>query len=433
MPLFKKKAKNRVCVIGLDGVPFGMVTDLAAKGVMPAMARLIDNGSLRSMKASLPEISSVSWTDFMTGRNSGSHGVFGFTDFRPGEYKTRFPNFSDMRTPTFWDELGRRGKKSIVLNQPATYPARRIEGDGTLVSGFVAIELARSVQPTSLLPFLNKIGYATDIDIPECRRNHGLLGPELTRTTEALEKLVMKLWPEDWSYFEAVITGTDRIHHFLWSAYEDGSHPFHAMFIDYYRRVDRFIAAVSGAFERTTGSLDGLFLLSDHGFTGIVQEVYLNAWLEENGYLMFPEGAPAGLENIAPGTKAFALDPSRIYLNLEGKFPRGTVSPAERGPLAAEIAGKLLGLEYQGRRIIRHVFRAEEIYDAQLAPAGPDLVVVPEPGFDLKGSLKKSGVFGRTDLEGMHTWDNAFFLGPHEIQGDLAIKDLAAIFLERLK
>ncbi len=431
MALFRKKARKRVCVIGLDGVPYRMAAGLAAGGVMPALARLIEKGSLRAMKASLPEISSVSWTDFMTGLDSGSHGIFGFTDFRPGEYKTRFPNYSDVQAPVFWDELGRRGMKSIVLNQPATYPARRIEG--ALVSGFVAIELERSVQPPNLLPYLRKIGYATDIDIPECRRDHGLLGPELARTTDALETLAMKLWPEDWSYFEAVITGTDRIHHFLWSAYENADHPQHAMFLDYYRRVDRFIGTLADAYEKLTGGLDGLFLLSDHGFTGIVQEVYLNTWLEENGYLFFPEGAPAGLENIAPGSRAFALDPSRIYLNLEGRFPRGTVKAGERAALAGEIADKLLRLEYEGRRIIRRVFRSGEIYHGDLASSGPDLVVVPEPGFDLKGSLKKGRLFGRTDLEGMHTWDDAFFLSPGGISGDLAIKDLAAIFLERLK
>ena len=78
MSLFKKTKKTKACVIGLDGVPFSLIKDLTQKGVMPAFAQLIERGCLHKMKASLPEISSVSWTDFMIGTNSGTHGIFGF-------------------------------------------------------------------------------------------------------------------------------------------------------------------------------------------------------------------------------------------------------------------------------------------------------------------------------------------------------------------
>jgi len=59
MRLFKKKNKRRVCVIGLDGVPYPLLLDLTENGVMPNFAELIKSGYLHKMKASLPEISSV--------------------------------------------------------------------------------------------------------------------------------------------------------------------------------------------------------------------------------------------------------------------------------------------------------------------------------------------------------------------------------------
>ena len=132
---------GRVCVIGLDGVPFDLLRRLAGEGVMPAMRKLLGEGHLHKLKASLPEISSVSWTSFMTGTNPGQHGIFGFTDLQEKSYRLRFPNSADVKAPTIWDRLGERGLKSIVINQPSTYPARKIEG--ALVAGFVAIELAR--------------------------------------------------------------------------------------------------------------------------------------------------------------------------------------------------------------------------------------------------------------------------------------------------
>ena len=97
MAIFKKKKKNRVCVIGLDGVPYSLLLALTRKGVMPATGKLIDSGHLHKLKASLPEISAVSWTNFMTGVNPATHGIFGFTDLKPNSYELRFPNFHDLK------------------------------------------------------------------------------------------------------------------------------------------------------------------------------------------------------------------------------------------------------------------------------------------------------------------------------------------------
>jgi len=45
MVFLKKKKKKRVCVIGLDGVPYSLLLDLAQKGIMPAMAQLLNSNS----------------------------------------------------------------------------------------------------------------------------------------------------------------------------------------------------------------------------------------------------------------------------------------------------------------------------------------------------------------------------------------------------
>jgi predicted AlkP superfamily phosphohydrolase/phosphomutase len=431
MSIFKKNKRNRGCVIGLDGVPFAMLKDLARRDIMPATARLIESGHLHRMKASLPEISAVSWTDFMTGTNAGSHGIFGFTDFKPGSYGIRFPNFGNVRTETFWDTLGAAGKRSIIINQPSTYPARKIEG--ILVSGFVALEIGKAVYPPACRASLERIGYQIDIDTVKARSDRAFLWQELDRTMTGRRKAFDLFWKEPWDYFEFVVTGTDRLHHFLWNAYEDEAHPEHGRFIDYYRRLDGVIAGILDAFRKLTGTDEGLHLMSDHGFCGIVQEVYLNAWLEREGYLEFVSASPRGFEDIGPKTTAFALDPNRIYLNRVGRFPAGTVQPGDTSSLRAEIARKIETLEYGGRKAVRKVFMAEDIYQGPLADQGPDLIVLGENGFDMKGSLKKKDVFGRTDLQGMHTWDDALFWAASEKGSDLAISDLAKIILENFR
>ncbi|OGD29300.1 MAG: hypothetical protein A2V57_04335 [Candidatus Aminicenantes bacterium RBG_19FT_COMBO_65_30] len=428
MPVLKSKKTNRACVIGLDGVPYSMIVDLARRGVMSTMARLMDLGKIHQMKASLPEISAVSWTNFMTGTDSGTHGIFGFTDFKPRSYEIRFPNFLDVKAPTLWDKLGAKGKRSIVINQPSTYPARKI--DGALISGFVALELAKAVWPMTYRAPLEQMGYQIDIDILKARESPEVLWQELSKTMAGRQKALNYFWEEPWDYFEFVVTGTDRLHHFLWKAYEDPAHPSHQSFLDYYRHIDRLIGKIVAAYHKLTNTYDGFYILSDHGFAGIVQEVYLNAWLAKNGYLKFAKAEPGSLEDISARTKAFALDPNRIYLNLKNKFPKGSVERSARRALKEEIAGKLGKLEYQGRRVVRKVFFAEDVYSGPHAGKGPDLIVVGEPGFDMKGSVKKKEIFGRSGLQGMHTWEDAFFWAAKDLGDDLNIADVASVILK---
>lgn len=428
MAKLKNKKANRVCVIGLDGVPHGMIVDLAQRGIMSTMARLMGSGHLHRMKAGLPEISAVSWTNFMTGTNPGTHGVYGFCDFKPRSYELRYPNFLDVKAPTIWDKLGAKGRKSIVINQPSTYPARDIKG--VLVSGFVAIELAKAVHPMSYRAVLEQMGYQIDIDIVKSRENPGVLWQELAKTMSGCQKALNFFWEESWDFFEFVITGTDRLHHFLWKAYEDPSHPSHQFFLDFYRYIDRLIGKIISSYQKLTNGDAGLYILSDHGFTGIVQEVYLNAWLVKNGYLKFSKPEPEGLQDITARTKAFALDPNRIYLNFKNKFPKGAVERSKKKALKEEIARKLEKLEYHGRKVVQKVFFAEEVYRGPYTSKGPDLIVLGEPGFDMKGSIKKKEIFGRSGLQGMHTWDDAFFWAKTDHGPDLAIEDLSAIILD---
>ena len=418
----RQKQKTRVCVVGLDGVPHGMLQRLAADGVMPATASILRLGYLNRMTVSLPEISAVSWSSFMTGTNPGTHGIFGFTDLKPDSYDIRFPSFRDLQVPTFWDRLGEAGKRCVVINQPATYPAREISG--VLVSGFVAIDLRKAVHPPSHLAALERMGYRIDVDVtkPEA------LFDDLQATLAARERAVEYLWTnEEWDYFQVVITGTDRLHHLAWDAWADDKHPKHQAFLDYYRAVDGVIGRLRERFEKLTGGLDGFYLMSDHGFTGIVQEVYVNAWLREHEYLDYEKEEPQGVADITPETTAFALDPGRIYINLRDRFPRGTVDPADVPKLKAELRAGLKQLEYPGQPVIRQVFDSAEIYDGPLADKGPDLVLLSHPGFDLKGSVKRPDVFGRTAFQGMHTWDDAFFWSSAPVKDDLNIIDLAAI------
>jgi len=431
MALFRKK-KKRAMILGLDGVPIGLIERLMDAGVMPAFRDLSQKGTLQSMKASLPEISAVSWTDFMTGTQSGEHGIFGFTDFRDGSYELKFPNFSDVKSRTLWDKLGDQGKRSIVVNQPSTYPARPIPG--CLISGFVAINIKKSVHPLTLLRRVVEEGYSIDIPTMQCRNDHDLLMRELDETLKGRQRVVDWLWEDqDWDLFELVITGTDRLQHFVWNSVEDPSHPLHQEAMDYYANIDRLIGQLIERFvEGPGGDLSRIFLLSDHGFCAIEQEVRLNAWLEQEGYLRFLTDEPKELTDVDPQSKAFFLDPARLYINRKGRFEKGTVEEEEAEAVLEELTEGLTSLDHNGNRVVRFTLKGMEVYAGPHADRAPDLILTSHRGYDLKGTVKEKSVFGKTDLEGMHSWDDAFFWSLRPKIEDLKISDLSDIIMAEL-
>ena len=424
---FLKKSKKRICVIGLDGVPYSLMQQFIADGTMPAMAQLAGRGHLHKMKVTLPEISSVSWTSFMTGTGPGEHGIFGFIDLKPGSKEVRFPRFRDVKTPTLWDRLGEIGKRSIVLNQPSTYPARPIPG--VLVSGFVALDLRKAVYPIKLFVDLKRMNYELDIDTQWARVDSDYLIQSLDSSLDGRRAALDFLWDkEEWDYFQVVVTGTDRLQHYLWDAIHDSGHPYYGAVRDYYRKVDTFIAEIVDRFQKKMNKnegLSGLFLLSDHGFTGIKREFNVNTWLQEAGYQSFPDGGPLTLTKLSPTTKAFALDPSRIYFNRKDRFADGCVQPDDVPGLSEEISRELLSVRCDGEPVVQHVVRCADIYSGPQTPNGPDLIVLTHYGYDAKGALGKEKVLSETDLQGMHTWDDAFFWATEKVSDDLNIVDLS--------
>ncbi len=434
---FKKaKPKPRVAVIGLDGVGAPLIEQLTDRGVMPRMAALRRAGTLARMDSSLPTISSVSWSNFMTGTNPGRHGIYGFTDVKRDSYAVYFPNYRHVQGATIWDALGTAGRRSIVLNIPNTYPAKDI--NGVLVSGFVAVNIERAVTPASVLPLLKSQGYKIDVDYVNANERPDAFFKDLADTLAARRRtLAHFLREEDWDCFIGVITETDRLHHYFWNAYADPTSPLHQRFLDFYAAVDAAIGELVDALPDGTP----LFVIADHGHTLIEAEFYPNVWLREQGLLQFKTPTPKSVADLDPSSKAFILDPGRIYLNLKGRFANGVVEPgAEAEDLLRRIADGLAAIEYDGpavdgnRKPVKQVFRRDEIYRGPQLEQAPDAVLHFHDGFDIKGAVARTELFGRSALTGMHTYDDALMYvnRPGWATRDLAIVDLAPTILHLL-
>lgn len=379
---------------------------MAASGVMPRTASLLKEGLLSPMSVPLPEISSVSWSSFMTGADPGTHGIFGFVDLDPGSYSFRYPDFRDLKCPTLFDELGRLGRRSVVVNLPSTYPAR--EFPGILISGFIAIHLDKSVFPLEYLPFLKKIGYQVDVDLNKGKDRPSEFMADLQYCLQVKKETVDFLWKqEDWDLLMFVVTETDRLHHFLFDAWKNPQNLFFKDFQQFYHDVDLIIGDLVDRSRRIPDC--GIMLLSDHGFFPVEREIYINPILEQNGFYSTSLEKRKSLDGISSSTRAFALDPSRIFIHNRERFPRGRVSPLEHAALTNELQSLCENFKVGGHRVIQKVYRREDIYHGPHLESAADLILLPEPGFDLKAGLEKKDVSGTNHFTGMHRYDNAFF------------------------
>jgi predicted AlkP superfamily phosphohydrolase/phosphomutase len=393
---------GRTIIIGLDGVPFGMIKGFAESGVMPNTAGLISQGIFKQMYSTIPEISSVAWSSMITGANPGVHGIFGFMDLFPESYKMRFPNFNDLKAPPFWEKWD---GKSIVINVPSTYPVR--EMNGVIISGFVSVNFEKSVYPKSLIPELKSMDYRLDVDSQKAHSSMELFLSDLDMTLEARIKAYRHLWDKfDWQTFMLVFTGTDRLMHFLWDAYEDEGHKYHSFFLEYFRKIDRAIGEI---LDRA--SIDDLIVIhSDHGFEKLEKDIYISYFLVENGFLQFKKDQEAALDNICYGTKAFVLDPARIYLNYKGRYPCGTVREDEGEEILGQMEELFGSLEVDGRNVVRDMYRKEQLYSGPYIENAPDLVLVASEGFNFKAKVNSQKLAEKGIFTGKHTQDTAFLL-----------------------
>ncbi len=439
---------KKTLIIGLDGVPYSLLSHYLKGGFLPNLEKILKEGfSLYPMNASIPDVSSVSWSSFVTGVNPGEHGIYGFTGLLPNSYSVYFPNAKDREAPPFWEILGKTNRKistlsqryinkidrpyrSIILNVPHTYPAYPIHG--ILVSGFVAIDLRKATYPESAYVYLNSINYLIDVEAEKARENLEEFMNRLFECFEVRKRAISYFFEkEPWDLFFACITETDRLHHFFFDASMDEAHPYHERFQNFYITLDEWIKNLYERFRRKCSENGFFMILSDHGFTPVKNEVYLNRFFEEMGLLKLKESGEF-YERIQAGTKVFNLDPARVYIH-DASFPRGSVTKEEKPDLLKELKKELRNLKGpDGKEVIDLIYEKGEIYKGPHVDQGPDLVCLAKDGYDLKGSLEKKEVFGPNLFAGMHTWHDAFCITPEEIKFSVkpSIEGLADFILK---
>lgn len=426
----KSPARSRVFVLGLDGVSHSMVSGSLGRSLVPNLTELVNGGTLLPMRSVLPTMSSVAWATYFTGVNPAKHGIFGFIDRHPNPFQAVMPTARDLKSLTLWEHLSRYHREIGVMGVPLTFPPKQV--NGFMVGCFFSPDLASATFPVELAPRLMEMDYRLDVDTSLARDDLGAFLADLDETLSRRFLACRRLMAEEpWDFFQLNVITTDRINHFLWGPWEDGDEDLARAFSAFYRRLDAHIADLVG--ELPSGCQ--LVILSDHGFTRSAGVVYLNHWLEANGYLLLGMGKKE-LRNMHAETRAYSLAPGRIYINLEGREERGHV-PSGRPyeDLREELIHRLGGLAHPetGQPLIKAVHKREDLYHGAHLGRAADLIIEPQTGFDFKADLGRADLVGSDHITGAHTIDDAFFfvndidLAPSE---PITLLDAAPTILE---
>lgn len=149
---FARAKVKRVVILGLDGMEPTLVEKYMAEGKMPNFVKLREKGSYQTLGTTLPPLSPVAWSSFLTGCNPGKHNIF---DFLTIDRRSYLPKLSSVhiggvektikigkyqipigkaalrglrKSTPFWTYLGRSGIFSNVIRVPITWPPEKFRG-----------------------------------------------------------------------------------------------------------------------------------------------------------------------------------------------------------------------------------------------------------------------------------------------------------------
>jgi len=148
---------KKVVVIGIDGLDPKLLRQFADEGALPNFARFMKQGDFSALQTSMPPLSPVAWSTFITGMDPGGHGIFDFVHREPdtllpylsmsrAEPPSRTVELGSVVIPlssgkvenlrrgrAFWEILEEHGVPTTIFRMPANFPP--IESDGKAFSG----------------------------------------------------------------------------------------------------------------------------------------------------------------------------------------------------------------------------------------------------------------------------------------------------------
>ena len=109
------KPRQRVIVLGFDGVDAKLTEKWMNEGKLPNLARLRASGTFRPLTPTTPAQTPVSWSTFSTGIDPGRTGIFDFLRRDPKNYLPVFAAFEETTEPFLLGERNAIAAAAVIF------------------------------------------------------------------------------------------------------------------------------------------------------------------------------------------------------------------------------------------------------------------------------------------------------------------------------
>lgn len=465
--------QTRTVVIGLDGGNWELIRPWLEAGMLPNIQSVVEEGVTAESHSYLPPVTVPNWKCYSTGKNPGKLGVYRFDRLDTETREYVFHHSTDFDSAELWDYLNDEGYRTAVINMPTTYPPRPI--DGVMVCGGPDARESEYRLLEDVYTYPEELHRKLEAEYNYAIHPKPLISSKDERGEEvdAIHRLVDARFRVAYDLFDSGefdflhVTSfySNTLQHFFWR-----DDPVREVWQIFDRHVGRFLK-----FEDTN-----VVLMSDHGCNEIESLVYLNNWLQENGYLSLETGVddlmkragitkerllrvskrlgvtdalartvPERIQTLVPwdegvrgqrtfekidweNTLAVANAQGLVYLTLQRDHPQ---YDELRERLRAELETMRTPA---GRPVASRVHTADELYEGSHLDKAPDIVMRQSPGIHISEATGRSGVYHDTDYWESENLPPGMFaaVGPDVTEtGDLGrikISDIAPTILRMM-
>lgn len=375
----------KLLVIGLDCADPSL---LFANENLSNIRRLMEVGCYGRLRSIVPPITVPAWFSMATSQDPGSLGIYGFRNRNDYSYDNLgIVNSRASQEIAVWDQLAREGKKSILIGVPPSYPARKVNGISVGCFMTPDTKSATYTNPPELSQEISSLvgHYPVDVKGFRTERKEWLKDQIYDMSRKHFQVIRSFMQNKEWDFLQFVEIGLDRLHHGFWQ-YHDPDHvfyepgnPYENVIGDYYQYLDHEIGSLLELLDDDTLVL----VVSDHGAQKLDGGFCINEWLHKEELLVLDEYPRKvtpfnGLSVNWNKTKVWSEGGyyARIFLNVKGREPSGTIETADYEDFRTEIKNRLESIpDEEGRCLGNLVFRPEELYQ-DVRNIAPDLIVL---------------------------------------------------------
>jgi predicted AlkP superfamily phosphohydrolase/phosphomutase len=377
-------SKTKVLVVGLDCATPQIVFD--HRDDLPVLKGLMDGGVHGLLRSSDPPITIPAWMVMTTGKDPGKLGLYGFRHRKGDSYDQMWiANSKAVHEKRLWDIIGERGGQSCLVSIPPSYPPYPVAGN--LISCFITPpgKDKEYTYPLSLRQEIEERFGPYIFDVVFRTEDRDQILAEIYRMTDKrFEVMDWLIQNKPWDLFMFVEIGVDRVHHAFWKYMDRGHHlyepgnKYENAILDYYKHLDGKIGELLKRVDDDTVVL----VVSDHGAKRMKGAFCVNEWLIQEGDLVVRE-KPQKVTSVDDlpidwgKTKAWAWGGyyARVFLNVEGREPKGIIKPEDYEREREAMTKRLLALRGpNGEEWKTRVIWPQEHYD-EANGEYPDMMV----------------------------------------------------------